>query len=99
KAVENTLSQVFSSSILCLGLFVLGAAVLSISLSHLQTVEPRSYLEMYAGAVALLFFLIILTAVQFLDVWTKLERVLDEMESHPVRFALSDLPPDRTWSP
>jgi hypothetical protein len=42
---------------------------------------------------------VVLTTVQFLNVWMKMERVLDEMESHPIRFAFSDMPQDRTWSP
>ena len=99
-AVENALSKVCFSSILSIGIAAaVGVPVFFITWPHLRTLEPPPYLWLYSFGVLLLFSLVILTTVQFLDVWTKMERVLDEMESHPIRFALSDLPQDRTWSP
>ena len=68
-------------------------------LSHLKTLEPRTYDWMYSMAIGLLCSKIFLTAFRFVNIWHKLERFLEELELHPIRFALSDLPSDRSWSP
>jgi hypothetical protein len=66
---------------------------------HLGTLEPWPYELLYSGMLAILCSLLLVTVCQFLVVWTHLEGLLDQIELHPIRFALSELPPDRSWSP
>jgi hypothetical protein len=74
-------------------------AVLIVGRPHLRSFEHWTFDWLYIGVLAALFGLLVLTGAQFVVVWIRLERLLELMELHPVRFALSDLPPDRTWSP
>ena len=98
-AFTESLSRVCCNAMLCAGSALIGICVFLCSMPHLQTLEPEPFSLLYSSGLGLLFFLMALTASQFVEVWTRLERLLDELEFHPIRVALSALPPDRTWSP
>jgi len=78
---------------------IIGCIVFVVLRPHLHTPEHAPYGWLYEVALALLCSLIALTASQFLLGWFRLERLLTQVEFHPIRFALSDLPPDRSLSP
>jgi hypothetical protein len=88
-----------------MGWLAFGGAVLIwlvaflVGLDHLRSLERASYDVFYAAMLGLIKALLFLTAYQFITIWLGLERLLGQIELHPIRSALSDLPPDRTWSP
>lgn len=98
-AVQNSLGKSCTAAELRWGAVAVGAAVFWISLSHLRTLEAEPFLWLYSGLLGTVCGLVILAVAQFFEIWRMLERLLEEIEFHPVRLALSALPPDRTWSP
>jgi len=78
---------------------VLIGGVLLISWPHLHTLEAVPYEVLFNAGLAGLFCLMVLTGCQFWSAWVALERLLDQLELHPIRTALSHLPSDRSLSP
>lgn len=99
--IRDSLEQAFAGRTV-LGpilLIAVAAVVYWAADPHLRTLEHVAYDQLFLISLALLFALMVSTCFQFLGGWCRVKRFLEHLELHPIRFALSDLPADRTWSP
>lgn len=68
-------------------------------LGGFRSLESRFYDQVFLVCVAGLGGGLFLFCSDFLRYWLRLSRVLQQMEMHPLREALEQLPPDHSWSP
>ena len=73
----------------CGGLFVSG----------IRSFEGRLYDWTFTAWASALAAALVVVCWRFLESWSLLRRILDQLETHAIRRALSALPPDHSWSP
>jgi hypothetical protein len=86
-----------TTSIVTLAAFIL--SLLALRESGLRSFEGALYDWIFMTWASALSAALIVTALHFLKSWLLLERVLDQLEMHPLRRGLKALPPDQSWSP
>lgn len=79
-------------------LLLLGSAY-GIASRHFQSLEGRAYDVYYSAAVAMLVALLFLSTWRFWYCWRQLLLLLEQLALHPIRWALSELPVEYSWSP
>jgi hypothetical protein len=77
------------------GALVAGA----VALPHIISVDGWLYDATVCTLLIPLWALISLTTYAFARVWRALNRLLEALESEPLRFAFSNLPSDVSWTP
>ena len=77
-----------------------GAAITAVAaIPHVISVEGWLFDAVLCTLLILLATLLFLTTYSFGRVWRALDRLLEALETQPIRFAFSNLPPDVSWSP
>jgi hypothetical protein len=69
------------------------------SISYLHSFEQTTFDWVFRVAVSLLAGIIFLAWGQFLVIWRRFQLWLEQLELHPLRYALTRLPSDKSWSP
>jgi hypothetical protein len=67
--------------------------------SGIRSFEGIWYDRLFTAWASALAAALVVVCGHFLESWRLLNRILDQLETHPVRRALSALPADHSWSP
>jgi hypothetical protein len=88
-ATANILVAAVAFTACCCGLHV----------SQIRSLEGRLYDWLFMIWASALSTALVIVCWRFLESWCLLSRILDHLETHPIRRALSALPADHSWSP
>lgn len=70
-----------------------------VAIPHVISVDGWLFDAAVCALLIPLSTLLFLTTYAFARIWRALDRVLEALESQPIRFAFSNLPSDVSWSP
>jgi hypothetical protein len=66
---------------------------------YTQSLELRSFDELYGMAFAVIVLLLLLTCARMVSVWIKLRRLLHTIEQHPIRETFGSVALEDHWGP
>jgi hypothetical protein len=82
-----------------LAVLVFALCFWSLGVCGLRSFEGAVYDYLLKAWAAALAAALAVVCGRFRESWRLLSRILDQLETHPIRRALSALPPDHSWSP
>ena len=82
-----------------LGAFALIVLIWRYLAGSMHSLEDSRYDQIVVLSLSVLYSLLFLTWGRVVLIWVRLRLLLEGLERHPIRFALSALPREATWSP